>query len=62
MDLVNYFGERCHRIGRKLNLVTEEFYDEAQILARALDQEREDMVREGKSVPILHGIPISVKD
>jgi hypothetical protein len=33
VDLVNVFGERCYTFGRKLNLVTEEFYEEALEIA-----------------------------
>lgn len=37
VEIVNVFAKRCHRIGRKLNLVTEEYYDEAIEMAKIKD-------------------------
>lgn len=34
VDLVNVFGERSYTFGRKLNIVNEEYYDEALIIAQ----------------------------
>ena len=38
-DLVNVYGKRCYTIGRKLNLVTEEFYKEGLEMAKIKDKE-----------------------
>jgi hypothetical protein len=37
VDLVNIYAERCYTIGRKLNLLTEEFYEEALAIATIRD-------------------------
>ena len=47
VDLVNVYGERCYTIGRSLNLVTEEFYNEGLLLAKTKDKEREDAIAKG---------------
>ena len=39
VDIVSTFAERCHTIGRQLNLVTEEYYDEAFLIAAERDKE-----------------------
>ena len=64
VDLVNVFGKRCYTIGRQLNLITEENYEEALKEAADRDIEREAAKRNGiaDTLPIFHGIPISVKD
>ncbi|CDW81226.1 amidase family protein [Stylonychia lemnae] len=63
-EIVTVFAKRCHRIGRKLNLVTEEYYDEALLTAQDKDRERELAVRNGRAneLGLLHGIPVSIKD
>lgn len=40
VDLVNVFGRRCYTIGRWLNLITEEDYDNALKEAEIKDYER----------------------
>lgn len=64
VDLVTVYSERCYTIGRRLNLVTEEFYNEALDLARQRDREREEAIRNGTTheLGLLHGIPLSIKD
>ncbi len=37
VDLVSVFAQRCNKIGRKFNLITEEYYNEALDEARAKD-------------------------
>ncbi len=37
VDLVSVFAQRCNKIGRKLNLITEEYYNEALDEARVKD-------------------------
>ena len=61
---MNVFAERCYRIGRKLNLSAEENFKEAMRIAEEKDKEREEAIRNGvlEKLPILHGIPFSVKD
>lgn len=39
VEIVAVYSQRCHTIGRQLNLVTEEFYDEALELAAQKDKE-----------------------
>lgn len=34
VEIVSVFAKRCHKIGRDLNLVTEEYYDEALVEAK----------------------------
>ena len=49
VDLVNVYGKRCYTIGRKLNLTTEENFDEALSEAEIKDREREIAIKEGNS-------------
>ena len=64
VDIVTVFAQRSYIIGRRLNLVTEEYYDEAIQMARLKDTEREQAVRNNEVYKLgtFHGIPISVKD
>lgn len=64
MDLVHVFGERCQTIGRALCLSTEELFEEAIILAKLRDQERAEARNNGTvdQLPVMHGVPMSVKD
>ena len=64
VDLVNVFGERCQRIGRQLNLSTEENFKVALKMAKEKDEERAKALEEGDAddLPLMHGIPFSVKD
>jgi Asp-tRNA(Asn)/Glu-tRNA(Gln) amidotransferase A subunit family amidase len=64
VDIVTVFAQRCHTIGRKLNLVTEEYYYEALDEARAKDLQLARAIKEKKVQELgpLHGIPISIKD
>ena len=63
-DLVNVFGKQCYTIGRKLNLVTEEYYDLALIIAKEKDKELEEAIKHKRTneLGLFHGIPISIKD
>eukprot|EP00347_Sterkiella_histriomuscorum_P012439 403368569 len=63
-DLVHVFAKRCYTIGRQLNLTAEECFDEAVEISRLRDKERHEAVKNGKGdeLPLLHGIPISIKD
>jgi len=40
VDLVNFFGERCQRIGRDLGLTCEELFHEAMEKALDCDKQR----------------------
>ena len=62
--MVNVFGERSFTIGRKFNLLTEEYYDLALIEAKKRDQERDEAIKAGTvdKLGAFHGIPISIKD
>ena len=62
VDLVNVFGQRCYTIGRGLCLTTQEGFQTALITAEEKDDERKELLRKGKKLGLLHGIPISVKD
>ena len=48
--------------GMKLNLVSDVLFERALSEAKKCDLERREMVKEGKEVPLLHGIPISLSD
>ena len=63
-DLVHVFAKRCYTIGRQLNLTAEECFDEAVETSRLRDKERHEAVKNGRGdeLPLLHGIPISIKD
>lgn len=64
VDLVNLFGQRCLSIGRQLCLTTEECFEQALELAKQRDQERQQAIALGKAdeLPLMHGVPMSVKD
>ena len=64
VEIVSTFAERCHTIGRKLNLVCEEYYNEALEIAAKRDKETSNAIRERKTATLglLHGIPVSIKD
>lgn len=64
VDLVSVFGERSQRIGRQLNLSTEENFIQALKLAKDRDEERAKAKEDGEEddLPLMHGIPISIKD
>lgn len=49
---------------RRLNLTAEENFAEAMEEAKRCDAERKEAIMNGiqESLPLLHGIPISVKD
>lgn len=57
-QLVNIFGFRIYKIGRKLNLVTTELYQSALEKAKECDKLR----KEGKAKGLLFGLPITIKD
>ena len=63
-DIVSVYSHRCHTIGRSLNLVTEEYYDEALLMAKEKDAETERAIKNKSTdlLPKLHGIPVSIKD
>ncbi|CDW76780.1 amidase family protein [Stylonychia lemnae] len=50
--------------GRELNLITEEYYDQALREAEEKDKQRELAIKNGRvsELGLLHGIPISIKD
>lgn len=66
-DLVNVFAERCYRIGRGLQLTTQENFLAALKIAEERDEELRQLKDEGpdaieEKLGILHGIPFAVKD
>ncbi|CDW80081.1 amidase family protein [Stylonychia lemnae] len=63
-QLVHIFANRSYTIGRRLGLTAEECFDEAIEEARKKDKEREEAMRNEKDhlLPLLHGIPIAIKD
>ena len=48
VQLVNIFGERCYTHGRRLCLLTEEFYEIALADAQAKDQQRLQFIDQGR--------------
>jgi len=64
VDLVTVFAERCQRIGRALNLSTEENFTQALGMAMKKDLELAKAKKEGKEneLGLMFGIPFSVKD
>ena len=64
VDLVNVFGKRCYTIGRRLCLSAEEDFDSALVEAAEKDRERREAIQNGTQgeLPVLHGIPISIKE
>lgn len=62
MQLVKLFAKQIMVVGRKHNYHTEELFQEALDQAECKDRERRQALREGKQLPFLHGIPISVKE
>ena len=49
VDLVSFYSKRCSTIGRQLNLITEEFYEEALEMAREKDAETQRAKETGKT-------------
>ena len=64
VDLVNLFAERSYRIGRRLCMSGQENFEEATKMAKKRDQERRKarLSNSENELPLMHGIPISVKD
>ena len=63
-DLVHVFAARCYTIGSLYNYTAQENFEEALQMAKIKDQELE-LARQNnnlESLPLLHGIPISIKD
>lgn len=65
--MVYLFSDRCYRIGRGLNLTTQENFLTAIKLAKDRDDELIKLKGEGEEamnekLGLLHGIPIVVKD
>lgn len=64
VDIVSVYSQRCHTIGRQLNLVTEEYYYEALLDAAEKDKQLAEAIASETTDKLgkLHGIPISIKD
>jgi len=62
VQLVKLFAKQIMRVGRKNNYHTEELFQEALDQAEEKDRERRQALREGKQLPFMHGIPISIKE
>jgi Asp-tRNA(Asn)/Glu-tRNA(Gln) amidotransferase A subunit family amidase len=64
VDIVSVYAQRCHSIGRQLNLVTEEYYMEALIDAAEKDRQLAQAIASKTTDKLgkLHGIPVSIKD
>ena len=64
VEIVAVYSQRCYSIGRKLNLVSEEYYDEALKMAEQKDKELQQAIKNKTTdkLPRLHGIPVSIKD
>ena len=58
------FAKRCYTIGRAFKYSAEENFEEALEEADKKDRVREEAIKDKKvhELPMLHGIPISVKD
>lgn len=64
VEIVSVYASRCHKIGRELNMVTEEYYDEGLQEAFERDKETDLAIKNGTTDKLgsLHGIPCSIKD
>jgi Asp-tRNA(Asn)/Glu-tRNA(Gln) amidotransferase A subunit family amidase len=64
VQLVNVLAYRCYTIGRKYEITAAEMFTEGLKVAQEKDKEREEARKNGtlEDLPLLHGIPISVKD
>lgn len=66
VDLVNVFADRCYRVGRSLCLSAQENFEESLVLAAEKDEERKTAISSGykavQALPLMHGIPFSIKD
>lgn len=64
VELVSFYAKRCYEIGRKLNLLTGEYYKEALAIAKIKDQILDEAIKAGttEKLGLLHGIPMSIKD
>lgn len=62
VDLIKFFtklsGKRC----LELNAIVDFLYDEAIGMAKEKDQQLKALISSGKELPLLFGIPISLKD
>mmetsp|Transcript_51634 Transcript_51634/g.70924 ORF Transcript_51634/g.70924 Transcript_51634/m.70924 type:complete len:88 (+) Transcript_51634:260-523(+) len=63
-SLVEIFAARCYVHGRRLNLVTHEFYDEALKIAEAKQDELAKAKKEGTvdKLGCYFGLPVAIKD
>lgn len=64
VEIVAVYSKRSHTIGRQLNLVTEEYYEEALKMAAERDRELAMAIgtKQLDKIGRLHGIPVSIKD
>lgn len=64
VELVNVFASRCYTVGRELEITTAEIFTKGLEVAAERDQERQDAREEDRldELPLLHGLPISLKD
>lgn len=62
VDLVNVFAKRCYQIGRALCLTCEEDFEYGLAQAEIKDRERAEALKNETELPLLHGIPVSVKE
>jgi amidase len=61
---VSFYCKRAYEIGRELKLTSDENFEEALNMAKQRDVETKKAKQNGtlESLPLLHGIPFSVKD
>jgi len=63
-DIVSIYCQRSYTIGREYGLSADEVFEQALEMADQKDKLLELAIREGKTdeLPLLFGVPISVKD
>lgn len=62
VDLVKFYTRTAIQRCATLNYVTEYFYDEAVELAQKRDKQLKELISKGGQLPVLFGIPMSLKD
>ena len=61
-DMVRFFTKAAYKDCYKLNLIVEFLFEEAIETAKLRDKKLIELKKSGKELPVLFGIPISIKD
>ena len=62
VQLVKFFTKLAYHRTKGLNFICDFLYDEAILLATKHDNELPSLLKSGKKLPLLFGVPISIKD